>query len=478
MSAPAARLSRRTVLRGAGGAAVALPALEIMGLGERRAHAAPPARFVLSYGGISTGAYRPDDELVPATVGRGYDVRRALKPLGEMGLRDDVSVVTGLLIPWAGTDGDPVPPGGRSRFFHFNTAGPQIAGTSTPATRNGRPRGPTADQIVAGAIAAGTAHRVLAYRVQAAANHADAGRLSWRLGGGGALTPQEPIASPRLAYQSLFAGAPPPGASGTPADGKRVELLLKQRRSVLDFVAGDIGRLMPRVGPADRARLQRHFDEIRGLEQRLASMAPSAAGLSACKPLPAPGADPPIGPGNNYSYNGEDQRADVLTDLVAMAFACDLSRVSSFMITEWKCYMNVKPVLGYDSDMHELTHGAGPLQAVSDSVAWHVRQWGKLVTKLKGLPEGDGTVLDRTALVLVFEGGHGWDPEGGRGNAAHSTENMAALVAGRAGGLKPGQHVPAKGKHPAQVVLSAMNAAGVTADALGEVKGNIPELFR
>jgi hypothetical protein len=53
----------------------------------------------------------------------------------------------------------------------------------------------------------------------------------------------------------------------------------------------------------------------------------------------------------------------------------------------------------------------------------------------------------------------------------------ALLIAGRAGGLEPRKHVVAAGKHPAQVVLSAMNAVGLTAGALGEVSGNIPELF-
>ena len=47
-------LSRRTLLRGAGGIAVGLPALEIMA-GGRTAHGAvakPPKRFVISWGGV------------------------------------------------------------------------------------------------------------------------------------------------------------------------------------------------------------------------------------------------------------------------------------------------------------------------------------------------------------------------------------------------------------------------------------------
>jgi hypothetical protein len=166
-----------------------------------------------------------------------------------------------------------------------------------------------------------------------------------------------------------------------------------------------------------------------------------------------------------------------MTDLIAMAFACDLSRVTSFMITEWKCYMNMQSLIGIDSDMHELTHGTGPLESISDSVAWIVTQWGKLIVKLKAMPEADGNVLDHTALVLVFEGGHGFDPEGERDNAAHSTENMSALVAGHVGGLQAGRHVRTNRGHPAQVVLSTMNAVGVTATSLGQVEGNIPALF-
>jgi hypothetical protein len=474
------RLGRRALLRGLGGVAVALPALEIMGLG-RKAHAAGPGRFVLSYAGVSTGAYRADDELVPATVGRNYDVKRALKPLADANLRDDVSVVTGLIIPWAATDAEPVPPGGRSRFFHFNTQGPMLAGTSTPAARAGKPRGPTADQLVANAIAGATKHKVLTYRVQATANHADAGRLSWKAGPNNTVVPQEPIASPRLAYQSLFTGFVPPAAGGgpDPAETARLAFQLRQRKSVLDFVSEDMNRLLPRLGSADRTRLQRHFDELRGLEGRL-QPPPAAPSTASCRQLAMPPADPAVSPAGNYGYSGEDQRADVLTDLIAMAFACDLSRVASFMITEWKCYMNVMPIMGIDIDMHELTHGAAgqKIEVVSDSVAWHVKQWGKLITKLKALPEpGGGNLLDSTALVLLFEGGHGFDPEGNSRNAAHSTENMSALIAGRAGGLKPGQHLPAKDKHPANVVISAMNAAGVPGDTLGEVKGNLPGLF-
>jgi hypothetical protein len=54
---------------------------------------------------------------------------------------------------------------------------------------------------------------------------------------------------------------------------------------------------------------------------------------------------------------------------------------------------------------------------------------------------------------------------------------MVMLVGGRAGGLQPGRHISTNGAHPAQLLVSCMQAAGYTGDALGEVTGNVPEVF-
>ena len=44
-------------------------------------------------------------------------------------------------------------------------------------------------------------------------------------------------------------------------------------------------------------------------------------------------------------------------------------------------------------------------------------------------------------------------------------------------GLNPGRHIVTQQAHPAQVLVSAMNAVGVVSDTLGEVQGTVPELF-
>jgi hypothetical protein len=394
---------------------------------------------------------------------------RALQPLGALGIQADVSVVSGLAVPW--DTGSGVPAGGRSVYYHFNTIGPQVSGMRTGSGRDGTPRGPTCDQLVAGRSAGGTPYPVLALRAQAV--DYDSGTntvgsdlsMSWRAASGG-LQRVDPIFSPALAYQTLFAGFIPPD----PTAARTARMLLERRKSVLDLVDQNIQRLMPRLGAADRQRIQQHFDEIRALEGRVA-MTQIPAG--SCQVPPDPGADPALGP----KYSNEELRANVLADLIAMAFACDLSRVAAFMLTQWKCYMGMSSIgAGYSGDMHALTHQPNQ-QGVSDAVAWHVQHWGRLVQKLGSTPEVDGsTVLDHTALVLLFEGGRGYDPEGQFNGSPHSTENMSVLIAGRAGGLKPGKHIVATGLHPANVVISAMNAVGCPGN-LGEVSGGIPALF-
>lgn len=490
---PGFRIPRRSFLRGLGGVAVGLPALEIMGAGRAFAQAAPK-RFVVSFGGISTGADGTDDDLcVPDGTGPGYEVRPALSPLTELGIAGEVSLVSGLLIPWE--DGGVMPPGGRTIYYHYNTVGPQVAGTYAGEQgvgedgRDGAPKGPTCDQIVADQIAGDTTNRVLTYRVQPASYvgsndiSGNSGRLSWRDDGDGNLRSVDPTVSPRLAYESLFAGFTP----DDPREAERARALLRRRTSVLDLVRGGTERLMPRLGRSDRIRMERHFEEIRALERRLAET-PEVVG--ACRLLEHPGDDPDIGgsiieyegQGQPYStnegYSDEERRAEVMTDLIAMAFACDQSRVASFMLTEWKCYMNMFALSdnGWEVDMHEATH-QGNQVAVSEAIAWHVRQWGRLVQKLRDTPDADGTnLLDSSALVMLFEGGWGFDPEGGTEPSAHSTQNMIALIAGRAGGLVPGQHVSAPDAHPASVVVSAMRAVGVEG-GLGEISDDIPELF-
>jgi hypothetical protein len=113
--------------------------------------------------------------------------------------------------------------------------------------------------------------------------------------------------------------------------------------------------------------------------------------------------------------------------------------------------------------------------AVATAQAWHMKHFAYLIDKMQSTPEGETSLLDNTAVVFLHEGGHGLDTATGNQTSAHSTENMACLVAGA--GFKRGHHVVADGRHPANVLITAMNQVGVATDTLGEVNGDIPELI-
>src|SRR5262249_35785910 len=153
----------------------------------------------------------------------------------------------------------------------------------------------------------------------------------------------------------------------------------------------------------------------------------------------------------------------------------DLTRVATLMFTAFRSSMNMYPLLGIARDLHDISHFTDT-QTLSRAIAWHIKHWAYFVAKLRDTPEGNGTLLDNAAIVYTCEGGHGAG-DGGRQLAAHSSENMACLVAGRAGGLRTGSHVVARGQHPAMVLRTAMNAVGVQGTTLGEVTGTIPELL-
>lgn len=486
------RLDRRAMLKGLGGVSIGLPLLEIMLDGSKAfAQAAmPPKRYVVFFNGQSTGA--DDDpqhnDLVPNTVGPGYDLKSALAPLGA--LSSEVSVISGLKIPTAHDNGGTIPAGGRSDDFHVNSLSPLLSGMRSPSGT--RADGPTSDQVMVPLLAGNTPFQSVQYRVQAdwyLSVSAPYGRdmISYKANtGGGNPIAIPPQVSPHQAFTSLFGNFTPPGAD--PAQVAAMQFDQKSRRSVLDLVLGHANTLNGKLGRADQARLAQHMDAIRQLEMQIAALPPPMT--STCM-LPAdPGADPSVGNPQgtdangdntynvNLGYSGEEQRAKVFCDMLHMAMVCDLTRVATLQMTMFQSHLNMNALTQQATDLHEISHNgvSGGTMAVSKAIAWHVKWYAYLLQKIKDTPEANGSMLDNLAMVYLWEGGHGYDPGGGVDNSAHSTENMAAMVAGRVGGLHPGLHIPAPGMHPANVIITAMKAVGYTQNSLGEVTGEIPGL--
>lgn len=501
------RVSRRTVLRGIGGIAVSLPVLECMlnshGTALAQSGAALPKRYGIVFAGQAIGGDDWADDsfvikgvrtteaghfIVPKEVGAGYSTTTPLKPLDA--LKADVSVLSGLQIPFNknSTEGNAVPPAGAYRDFHGGGSSPLLCGTRSMSS-SFRAMSITSDQFVAGLSAAPMGS--LVYRAQPSwylSGSTFSGRQYMSYDANGAIEAQ---VSPKVAYQALFGNFTPMGGQ---AQAAQVFDQLA-RKSVLDSILVKSNSLLNRVSAADKLRLSKHFDELRALETKIAAGPMTSAGQ--CQ-LPAqPGDDPATGVvnagagsdliGTNTGYSDEHTRSRLLADLIHMAFVCDLTRSATLQVTVFQSHMNMFTItngLGYPilADLHEVGHNGDPNNKgqlpVSLCLQWHISHYAYLVDKLKNTPEGAGSVLDNSAIIFMPEAGHGTQlNDGVSPNATHSVEQMVLLVAGRAGGLKAGVHLPTAGRHPGSVLISAMRAVGYAGDTFGEVTGGVTEMF-
>ena len=497
-------VSRRSLLRGAG-AAVSLPLLEAMF--EKKVYAqvaAAPKRFVFVYCGIppvgedgldkATG--KPIQFVLPDAPGAlNAALKVGLEPLEMLGLKQDTTVISSLRIPRTGS-------GNGRRFgangFHYETMGPLVSGVSDLTDNfSGYALGPSCDWLVADKIGMATRFPSLVYCVQSAehTNGYKVDNISFRPRAG---TPSkydpptlrnDPIVSPRVAFDQLFTGFVPPTAGQAPPPPDPGLLV---RQDILARVQRSYSRLAPRLGMADRQRLDQHVENVRTLEQRVKStgMTPVLPSTGSCKVPARLGADPVAAAG----YGGEDARAANMVDLIHMAFACDLSRVVSLELTSSMSGIVLPTSLGityrnWDGSplrappLHEATHGQGNNLSVAECIRWHMKHVAALAKKLKDTPDSTGNMLDNTVIVFVMEAGIGNTTMSGGSvvgeRPPHTSEGMAALVVGgKSLGMQLGTHiVPPGGMHPASVSLTAMRAvAGSQMAKLGDITAEIPGL--
>ncbi len=229
--------------------------------------------------------------------------------------------------------------------------------------------------------------------------------------------------NPQTIFDRVFAEVAPPDTSA-------IDRLRVERKSVLDSAVAEIGDLQKAVGQADRLKLQNYFDSIREVESRLNSV---ASGVSCGRPkisqMPA-----------EKWWENDANTPTVLTsqlDMLAMAFACDLTRVGVVSVGNNATPMHL-PWLGIEESWHDgLGHALDSNMAAQNNIAkvdvWSAEMLAGFIDRLKAIPEGDGTVFDNTLIL--------WVQELTKGNA-HNTDNMPHILAGSAQGyFKTGRYL-------------------------------------
>jgi len=234
--------------------------------------------------------------------------------------------------------------------------------------------------------------------------------------------------------------------------------LQAQRKSVLDAVTQSYAKLNPRLGTADKAKLDQHLGNIRDLEVRLTATA--TAGPSCVKPAAPATLD--------YMNNANFPTVGKLQmDLLVMAMACDLTRVGSI---QWEQSVGetrftwVDPAItrGHHDMSHDGDTVTDTLEQLTKINTWYAQQLNYLLNALKSAKEADGSsMLDNTLLI--------WCNELSRGNV-HSHDHMPFVLAGGAGGaLRTGRFLSyAKSVPHNNLLVSCMNLMGVAGTTFGD----------
>jgi hypothetical protein len=153
-------------------------------------------------------------------------------------------------------------------------------------------------------------------------------------------------------------------------------------------------------------------------------------------------------------------------DLQAIAFQADLTRLSTKMLGR-EGSVRTYPEIGVPDPHHPLTHHRGHpdfIEKVTKINCYHVELFAGFVEKLKMTPDGDGTLLDHSAILY---GGALSD-----GNA-HSNLDLPLLVAGHAGGIHGGRHIASDAGTPvANLFIDLMNRVGLETAQFADSTGS------
>jgi uncharacterized protein DUF1552 len=451
-------LSRRTLLRGLGGAAIALPWLEAME--DRRASAATvPPRLIMMFS--ANGSLF--DRFVPNTDAAGNIT--SMKPMHAPlePFKSKLLVLGG--VDMMSCEKQSTNYGGKIDVGHGLSRRHMLTGMAAieDGSGEGLPGGPSIDQAIAQQVGGTTKFRSIELGVQVV----EAPMVS-----SAARTIVQPLNDPKKAFAMLFAGVDASGGVD-PAAAR----LQKRRRSVLDYVQADYTNLRGKVSAADAARLDTHLESIRQVERTLAIAAPTVSGT--CAP-PDPSAWPADKSKGNVAGPNEDfvPIGYAQMDLLAAAIGCNLTRVATL---QWGGTGVYAPYLGdtFKTDHHTLSHNdqsapGSPIEVIQN---WYAKHFAYLLGKLDAMPEGNGTVLDNTAVVWFSEIAQG----------SHEHYDMPIVIAGGAGGafktgryvnLNPGsKHVvlnpswarePPYGRTHNDLYLTFMNMMGAPATSFGD----------
>lgn len=426
-------MNRRQFLRSAG-ATVALPlfsSLAGVSLFRGQAAAAGLIRRLLVYY-IPNGIHMP--AWTPKETGESYTLTPTLASLAPF--KEDLLVLTGLANRSGKPDGPGDHAGGTGAFLTCfkvrKTDGADIVGSISM------------DQLAVQKLNPSTRFPSLQLGLDGGGSSGgcDSGyscaytrSISWA----GPKTPLQKIVGPRATFDLLFSG-PDPAKTKEEAD-RRARL----GKSVLDNLRADASAIRGRLGKTDQRKLDEYLTSVRSLETRLSTLS------AVCQPGDRPAMDATV-----------PEQSRLVNEMMVLAFRCDLSRIITYMLANGQSGRPY-PFLGITRGHHEISHHQNrpenhrDLQIIN---TWEVEQFAHLLGLMKAVKEGEGTMLDNTAIYFSSEIQDG---------NAHQHYNLPVLLAGRCGGAwKTGRHILYKEERTmGDLFITLLSALGVPVTSFG-----------
>jgi len=407
--------TRRTFLRGAAGAALALPWLE--SLAWPNPGAAKPARrlaiFYVPIGVVRRGFFPGEqDATLPKFTSSQKEIPRQREiPVGRhrleeltptqeplAAIRDKVTLITGM-----------------DRFYkHGSDVHAQCAScflssaTAHSVESSVYPLARTLDHLVADHVGDRTPFRTLELSCNSHQDNKESiyfDNVSWY--GTEHVAPS--IRDPRKVYRRLF---------GTQE--------LDQFRNITDLVLEDARSMLPTLGSSDRQKFSEYFDGIRTIEQqmeKLENMKGELAGVSLEEPPEA------------HLPRGEYIR--LMGDLMVAALQTGLTHVATLMVgpERWDTPFLYESLFDKPMSHHQMSHNQGRfLDELLQVDRFHMEQFVYIAEKMDQITEADGTsLLDNT--IFTYGSGLG-------DGATHQYTDLPIVVAGSGGGkLETGWHL-------------------------------------
>src|SRR5436190_12628853 len=415
-------VQRRQFLRAAG-VSVALPFLAGLSPPARGAEPHVKRRFVA----INLGLGFLAANFTPAKAGRDYEPTKYLRLIDEF--RSQFTVISGTSHP--NVDG------GHHAERAFLTAAPH---PGSPSFKNSV----SVDQVAAESIGLETRFASLVLTTGSLG-------LSWSRSG----VEIPAISRPSVVFTRMF-------LEGDVQEKAATRKWLEQGRSILDLTLDSAKSVEQKLAARDREKLDQYLTAVRETEVKL-----HKAEQWENKPKPKPTAPPPTDIENLADLVG---RMRLLYDMMHLALASDSTRIITLCQPQFNA---APPIEGVTEGYHNLSHHGQDPGKISQLTLIEVEQlkaFRDFLAKLDSTDDGDGTLLDRTSVLLGSNLGNA---------SSHSNENLPIILAG--GGFRHGQHLafsPTKNTPLPNLFATILQRLGLETDRFASSTGTLTGLDR